>query len=90
MNRIRNLLAALLLPMLLPVQLAMSVLVHYRLGRARAARAAGDRGAITIELALAVVGLVVVAGIIVGVLYSLAGKVKNKVNDTPIDVPNPT
>ncbi|MFB7666649.1 hypothetical protein ACFC1R_22310 [Kitasatospora sp. NPDC056138] len=90
MNRTRNLLAALLLPLLLPVQLAVSVFFHYRMGRVRAARAAGDRGAITIELALAVVGLVVVAGIIVGVLYSLAGKVKNKVNDTPIDVPNPT
>ncbi|MDH6125333.1 hypothetical protein [Kitasatospora sp. GP82] len=89
MNRIRSLFAALLLPLLLPVQLSRYVF-QYRMGRVRAACAAGDRGAISIELALAVVALVAVAAGVVGVLYALAGKVKAKVNDAPIDAPTST
>lgn len=83
MTRTRNLLAALLLPLLLPVQLGL-VALHYRTGRVRAARAAGDRGAISIELALAVVALVTIAIGVVVALNALATKVKTQVSTVPV------
>ncbi|WP_354643309.1 hypothetical protein [Kitasatospora camelliae] len=80
---LRPLLAALLLPVLLPVQLGMPFF-HHRMGRVRAARAAGDRGAISIELALAVIVLVAIAGGVLAAVTALASKAKNKV---PTDLP---
>ncbi len=82
MTRSRNLIAALLLPLFLPVQLALFAL-HYRIGRVRAARAAGDRGAISIELALAIVALVTVAIGVVAALNALGGKVTKQVSNLP-------
>ncbi|MGW4652340.1 hypothetical protein [Kitasatospora sp. NPDC004289] len=71
----------------LPVQLCMFAF-HYRMGRLRAARATGDRGAISIELALAVVVLVAIAGAIVVAVRSLGSTVKGHIptdaNVTPI------
>ncbi|WP_441249029.1 hypothetical protein [Kitasatospora sp. McL0602] len=77
MARARHLLSFLLLP----VQLAV-LLLQYQIGRVRVARAAGDRGAISIELALAIVALVGIAIAVVAVLNSLAGRVETKVNNT--------
>ncbi|WP_457027936.1 hypothetical protein [Kitasatospora sp. P5_F3] len=74
MVALRNLLTALFLP----VKLCLFVF-HYRVGRVRAARAAGDRGAISIELALAIIVLVGIAVAILGVLLGLANKVKSEV-----------
>lgn len=80
MNRLRPLLTALLLPLLLPVQLA-TLHLRYRLGRLQAARTAGDRGSISIELALAVIALVAIAGTVLALINGLAGKVEKKVPD---------
>ncbi|MEV7025497.1 hypothetical protein [Kitasatospora sp. NPDC093558] len=69
-------------PVLLPVQFAL-LLFTFRLGRLRAARARGDRGAISIELALAVIALVVVAGAVAAALVFLQQKVTKKVEEEP-------
>ncbi|GAA0689077.1 hypothetical protein GCM10010193_49030 [Kitasatospora atroaurantiaca] len=82
MTRSRNLFAALLLPLLLPVQLGVLAL-HHRMGRVRAARASGDRGAISIELALAIIVLVGIAGTILALLSTLASNVEQKIPDVP-------
>ncbi|GAA1167589.1 hypothetical protein F4556_001151 [Kitasatospora gansuensis] len=74
MAALRNLLTALLLP----VKLCLFVF-HYRVGRVRAARAAGDRGAISIELALAIIVLVGVAVAVLAVLATLAKNVTSRV-----------
>ncbi|GAA2148503.1 hypothetical protein GCM10009760_40640 [Kitasatospora kazusensis] len=87
MTRSRNLLAALLLPLLLPVRFGV-LLLHYRIGRAKTARAAGDRGAISIELALAVVALVTIAIGVVFAINSLGGKVTKQVTDLPAAPPS--
>lgn len=79
MAALRNLLTA----QFLPVKLCMFVF-HHRVGRVRAARAAGDRGAISIELALAIIVLVGIAVAVLAVLVNLANKVKEKV---PTDAP---
>ncbi|GAA2748207.1 MULTISPECIES: hypothetical protein [Kitasatospora] len=83
MTRIKLLLAALLLPLLYPVHLGLPVL-RYRLGRLKAARLAGDRGAISIELALAVIVVVGIAGAVLVLVKTLAGNVEKKI---PSDVP---
>lgn len=69
-------------PLLLPVQFAL-LLFTFRLGRLRAARARGDRGAISIELALAIIALVFVAGAVAAALYLLKDKVVKKVEQDP-------
>ncbi|MFI5529875.1 hypothetical protein ACIA8O_15175 [Kitasatospora sp. NPDC051853] len=69
------------------MQLCMFVL-HHRMGRLRAARAAGDRGAISIELALAVVVLVGIAGAIVVAVSTLGKTVKGKIPADQV-VPSP-
>ncbi|MFC9328031.1 hypothetical protein [Kitasatospora sp. NPDC057015] len=79
--RLRQLATALLLPLLLPLQLA-STLLHFRAGRLRAARAAGDRGAISIELALAVIALMLIAGGVIFAIKSLATDVTSKIPTT--------
>lgn len=84
MTRIRLFLAFLLLQVLLPVRLGAPVL-HHRLGRLRAARAAGDRGAISIELALAVIVMVAIAGGVLLAVKTLATKAKNTI---PTDIPS--
>ncbi len=78
--RLRHL-AGQLLAVLLPLQLA-SLLLHYRMGRLRAARAGGDRGAISIELALAVLALLAIAGGVILAIKTLATDVTNKVPKT--------
>ncbi|MER5866345.1 hypothetical protein [Kitasatospora sp. NPDC002040] len=79
MAALRDLLTALFLP----VKLCMFVF-HHRMGRVRAARAAGDRGAISIELALAVIVLVGIAVAVLAVLMKLAKGVSAKVPDAPV------
>ncbi|MEV4555399.1 hypothetical protein AB0K51_00215 [Kitasatospora sp. NPDC049285] len=83
MARIRALAAAVLLPLLLPLQLAQPIL-KFRFARLRAARAGGDRGAISIELALAVIVVVAIAGAIIVLIKGLASNVESKI---PGDVP---
>ncbi|MFE6749399.1 hypothetical protein ACFVGM_26390 [Kitasatospora purpeofusca] len=68
--------------LLLPLQFALAMF-HFRMGRAKAARARGDKGAISIELALAIIALVAVAGMVVAALYGLKKKVVEKVNEDP-------
>ncbi|WP_037971892.1 hypothetical protein [Streptomyces sp. NRRL WC-3742] len=75
-------LRSVLWPLLLPVQFAL-LLFTFRLGRLRAARARGDRGAISIELALAIIALVFVAGAVAAALYLLKDKVVKKVEQDP-------
>ncbi|MFE7559480.1 hypothetical protein [Kitasatospora sp. NPDC057500] len=67
---------------LLPLQFAV-MLFHFRMGRAKAARARGDKGAISIELALAVIALVFIAGLVTFALVGLKDKVVDKVNEDP-------
>ncbi|MFC8448100.1 hypothetical protein [Kitasatospora sp. NPDC057223] len=82
--RLRQL-AGRLLATLLPLQLA-SLLLQYRMGRLRAARAGGDRGAISIELALAVLALLFIAGAVIAAIKLLAADVTAKVPATdPVD-----
>ncbi|WP_431681775.1 hypothetical protein [Kitasatospora sp. KL5] len=80
----KPLLTALLLPVLLPLRLGAPFL-HVRLGRLRAARAAGDRGAISIELALTIIVMVAIAGAVLAAVKVLAGKAESKI---PTDVPD--
>ncbi|MFF8771134.1 hypothetical protein [Kitasatospora sp. NPDC015120] len=68
--------------MLLPIQFAL-LLFHFRMGRVKAARARGDKGAISIELALAVIALVFIAGLVTVALVSLKDKVVKKVDQDP-------
>ncbi|MEV6975202.1 hypothetical protein [Kitasatospora sp. NPDC093806] len=67
---------------LLPIQFAL-LLFHFRMGRVKAARARGDKGAISIELALAIIALVFVAGLVTVALVGLKDKVVEKVNQDP-------
>ncbi|MCD0481380.1 hypothetical protein LO771_02890 [Streptacidiphilus sp. ASG 303] len=66
--------ATALLPLLMGVHL-----VRYRVDRARRAARDGDRGAISIELALAIIALVAVAGGVVVALTRLADNVTAKI-----------
>ncbi|MER5639420.1 hypothetical protein ABT095_20985 [Kitasatospora sp. NPDC002227] len=92
MNRIRTQLAAqltlLLAALLLPLQFA-APLVQRRIGRVRAARQGGDRGAISIELALAIVALVIVAIGVVAALRVLGKNVTDQVTQLPTAPPSP-
>lgn len=63
-----------LLPLLMGVHM-----VRYRVDRARRAARDGDRGAISIELALAIIALVAVAGGVVLALTKLADNVTKKI-----------
>ncbi|MFB8237441.1 hypothetical protein ACFC58_12910 [Kitasatospora purpeofusca] len=81
-DRLKPLVFRLVGAALLPLQFA-TVLLHYRMGRAKAARARGDKGAISIELALAVIALVFIAGLVVFALVALKDKVVGKVNEDP-------
>ncbi|WP_055589915.1 hypothetical protein [Peterkaempfera griseoplana] len=63
-----------LLPLLMGVHM-----VRYRVDRARRAARDGDRGAISIELALAIIALVAVAGGVVVALTKLADNVTKKI-----------
>ncbi|GLW53771.1 hypothetical protein [Kitasatospora phosalacinea] len=81
MARIRTVAAA--LRPLLPLHLVRPVL-EYRLVKLRAARESGDRGAISIELALAVIVLVTIAGTVVYAISQLGNKVQG---DIQKDVP---
>ncbi|MFB7947904.1 hypothetical protein ACFC6L_23660 [Kitasatospora phosalacinea] len=81
MARIRTVAAA--LRPLLPLHLVRPVL-EYRLVKLRAARESGDRGAISIELALAVIVLVTIAGTVVYAITQLGNSVQS---DIQKDVP---
>ncbi|WP_377272315.1 hypothetical protein [Peterkaempfera sp. SMS 1(5)a] len=63
-----------LLPLLMGVHM-----LRYRVDRARRAARDGDRGAISIELALAIIALVAVAGGVVVALTKLADNVTKKI-----------
>jgi hypothetical protein len=69
---------------LLPLLMGLHM-VRYRVDRARRAARDGDRGAISIELALAIIALVAVAGGVVVALRALATKVTA---DLPQDAPD--
>ncbi len=81
-DRLKPLAGLLVGAALVPLQFALT-LFHFRMGRAKAARARGDKGAISIELALAIIALVAVAGLVVAALYGLKTKVVEKVNQDP-------
>ncbi|MDH6119883.1 hypothetical protein [Kitasatospora sp. GAS204B] len=81
MKTLRTLTQLFLLPLLLPLQLGAMVLrVHA--GRARSARAAGDRGALSIEMALIVIVVVAIAGAILAAVTSFSNTVKSTVPST--------
>ncbi|MGV9264705.1 hypothetical protein ACWDRR_08605 [Kitasatospora sp. NPDC003701] len=81
-DQLKSLAGRLIRPTLLPVQFAL-LLFQFRVGRLKAARARGDRGAISIELALAIIALVFVAGAVAVALYALKDKVVKKVEQDP-------
>ncbi|WP_159394469.1 MULTISPECIES: hypothetical protein [unclassified Streptomyces] len=81
-DRLKPLVFLLVGAALLPLQFA-ATLFHFRMGRVKAARARGDKGAISIELALAVIALVFIAGLVVFALVALKDKVVTKVNQDP-------
>ncbi|MCC9305597.1 hypothetical protein LN042_00440 [Kitasatospora sp. RB6PN24] len=85
MKNLRALAGLFLAPLLLPLQLALPLL-RVTAARARAARAAGDRGALSIELALIVVVVVAIAGAIVAALATLGQKAKGSI---PQNLPIP-
>lgn len=69
---------------LLPLLMGLH-LFHYRVDRARRAARQGDRGAISIELALAVIALVALASGVVIALKALGDKVTSQIQkDSPI------
>ncbi|MEU3494562.1 MULTISPECIES: hypothetical protein [Kitasatospora] len=78
MARIRTVATA--LRPLLPLHLVRPA-VDYRLAKLRLARGSGDRGAISIELALAVLVLVAVAGTVVYAITQLGNHVKEQIPD---------
>ncbi|MFF4339280.1 hypothetical protein ACFY00_04965 [Kitasatospora sp. NPDC001540] len=81
MTRIRTVATA--LRPLFPLHLVRPAL-EYRLVKLRAARESGDRGAISIELALAVIVLVAIAGTVVYAITQLGHKVQGNIQK---DVP---
>ncbi|MFJ1751365.1 hypothetical protein ACIQBJ_07945 [Kitasatospora sp. NPDC088391] len=94
MTRTRNLAAAVLLPLLLPALLPFQLLrpvLQFRMAKLRTARAAGDRGAISIELALAVIVLVAIAGTVVFAVTQLGTSVRSRIpGSVPDGGNNPT
>jgi hypothetical protein len=85
MKNLRALAGLFLVSLLLPLQPAMALL-RVTVGRAKAARAAGDRGALSIELALIVVVVVAIAGAIVAAVATLGQKAKGSI---PQNLPIP-
>ncbi|MFB7471790.1 hypothetical protein [Kitasatospora sp. NPDC056184] len=81
-HQLKSLVGRLAGTMLLPFQFAL-MLFHFRMGRAKAARARGDKGAISIELALAVIALVFIAGLVTVALVNLKDNVVKKVEEDP-------
>ena len=84
MKNLKHLSGLLTVTTLLP--LLMSVhLLRYRMDRVRRATRDGDRGAISIELALAIIALVAVASGVVLALAALGKKVTAQIpEDSPI------
>ncbi|MGF1432343.1 hypothetical protein [Kitasatospora sp. LaBMicrA B282] len=81
MKNLRTLLQLLLLPLLATLQFG-GLLLRVHSGRAKAARAAGDRGALSIEMALIVIVVVAIAGAILAAVNSLGNNVKGKIPST--------
>ncbi|GAA1947420.1 hypothetical protein [Kitasatospora viridis] len=81
MKNLRSLLALLLVPLLLPVQLG-TALLRVHVSRAKRARAIGDRGALSIEMALIVVVVVAIAGAVVTLVMNLGQSAKDKIPTT--------
>ncbi|GAA1241111.1 hypothetical protein GCM10009665_34930 [Kitasatospora nipponensis] len=81
MKTLRSYFHLFLLPLLLPLvplQLATAYLrVHT--GRLKAAHAAGDRGALSIEMALIVIVVVAIAGAVLAALTTFGTNAKNKI-----------
>ncbi|MFE9425469.1 hypothetical protein ACFYNO_21165 [Kitasatospora sp. NPDC006697] len=86
MKYLRALAALLLLPLILTLQLG-SALLRLHVSRAKLARAAGDRGALSIEMALIVVVVVAIAGAVVTVVMKLGQTAKS---DMPTTLPTVT
>ncbi|GAB2720848.1 hypothetical protein [Kitasatospora kifunensis] len=81
MKTLRTLTQQFLWPLLLPLQLGVALLrVHG--GRARTARAEGDRGALSIEMALIVIVVVAIAGAVLAAVSNFGTTVKNTVPTT--------
>ena len=78
MKTLRSLCQLVLLPVLLPLQLA-TLQLRIHTGRARTARSEGDRGALSIELALIVIAVVAIAGLVIGAVKGFGDTVKDKV-----------
>ncbi|WP_329572742.1 hypothetical protein [Kitasatospora sp. NBC_01266] len=86
MKNLRSLAQLVLLPLLLPLQLG-GMLLRVHVGRARSARAEGDRGALSIEMALIVIVVVAIAGAILAAVTSFSNTVKSTVPSTlPKDI----
>ncbi|MCX4745240.1 hypothetical protein OG455_06840 [Kitasatospora sp. NBC_01287] len=81
MKTLRTLAHLLLLPVLLPLQVG-GMLLRIHVGRARTARADGDRGALSIEMALIVIVVVAIAGSILAAVNSFSGTVKTSIPST--------
>ncbi|WP_327065806.1 hypothetical protein OG500_08480 [Kitasatospora sp. NBC_01250] len=87
MKTLRILAQQFLLPLLLPVTFGAALLrIHG--GRAKAARAEGDRGALSIEMALIVIVVVAIAGAVLAAVSSFGNTVKKTVPTTlPTGIP---
>ncbi|WP_035795987.1 hypothetical protein [Kitasatospora mediocidica] len=78
MKTLRTLPLLLLAPLMLPLQLAVTLLrVHA--GRARVARAEGDRGALSVEMALIIIVVIGIAGAVLAALTKLGNAVEPKI-----------
>ncbi|MFJ6214196.1 hypothetical protein ACIQGZ_12805 [Streptomyces sp. NPDC092296] len=82
MKSLKHVAALLTTTALLPLLMGAH-LFRYRAYRVRRAVQNGDRGAISIELALAIIALVAVAGAVVVALKLLAGKVTSEIPKDP-------
>ncbi|MDH6114161.1 hypothetical protein P3T36_000562 [Kitasatospora sp. MAP12-15] len=78
MKTLRSLSVLLLAPLLLPLQLG-AMLLRVHTGRARAARAEGDRGALSIEMALIVIVVIGIAGAVLLLINNLGKEVEKKI-----------
>ncbi|MDH6133608.1 hypothetical protein P3T37_003004 [Kitasatospora sp. MAA4] len=81
LRTLRTLPVLLLAPLLLTLQLA-TALLRVHAGRARTARAEGDRGALSVEMALIVIVVIGIAGVVLAALTSLGKSVETKVPST--------
>ncbi|MFI9272689.1 hypothetical protein ACIGXM_18490 [Kitasatospora sp. NPDC052896] len=84
MKSLRSLPRQFLQPLLLPLLLA-TALLRVHTGRLRAARSAGDRGALSVEMALIVIVVIGIAGAVLAALTTLGGAVSKQV---PTTIPN--